>query len=247
MSHVANLREIDLEDPYLIEGLPGAGLVGTIAVDHLVRELEMDLVATCECEGIPDVAVFNEDRRDVEAAVRVLAAKDHDLLVLSSHVPVSPSKADCFAGCLTEWITDVGATPILVSGLADEEREGDPPSLYGVACGGAGDLFAEVDVPPPERSGQVSGPTGALLDEARRRGLPALGVIAEADARFPDPVAARAIVERIIAPLTGIDIPSDELDSQAQDIREAKQQLAEQIGEAENDESSRAITTGMYQ
>lgn len=247
MSHVAQIREPDLDDPYLFEGLPGAGLVGTIAADHLARELEMELVATCECDGIPDVASFSDGERDVEAAVRVLAADDHDLMALVSDVPISPSKADCFAGCVAEWIQDVGATPILVSGLGDDDREGGPSDLYGIATGGAGDRFDALDVPAPARSGQVTGPTGALLAEARRRDIPSLGVIAAADTRFPDPAAARTVIERIVEPLADVEVDPERLEDQAADIREAKRRLAEQLGQAEDDESSRAITTGMYQ
>lgn len=247
MSHVATVRDVDLDDPYLLEGLPGAGLVGTIAADHLARELEMELVATCECDGIPDVASFGEGEREVRAAVQVRASEEHDLLVLVSDVPVSPSKAECFAGCFTGWLDDNGITPILVSGLGDEDREGGSSDLYGVATGGVGDSFDGLDVPPPARSGQVTGPTGALLDEARRRDLPALGVIATSDTRFPDPAAARSVIERVVSPLTDVDIAPDRLEEQEAEIREAKKQLAEQLGEAESDESSQAITTGMYQ
>lgn len=247
MSHVVKTRDPDLDDPYLVEGLPGAGLVGTIAVDHLTKELDMEVVATCECDGIPDVAVFDEEDRGVEAAVRVVADDDHDLLALVSHVPVSPNEAACFARCLVDWIEDVGATPILLSGLGDDDRDGGESSLYGVATGGIGGQLDGLDVPPPARSGQVSGPTGALLDETRRRDLPALGVIAEADTRFPDPAAARSVVEEVVAPLAGVDISSEALIDQAEEIKQAKRELAEQLGEASGDESSRAITTGMYQ
>lgn len=247
MSHVVQTRDPDLDEPYLVEGIPGAGLVGTIAVDHLVRELDMEVIASCECDGIPDVAVFDEDERRVDAAVRVLADADHDLLALVSDVPISPNEADCFARCVVDWIDDIGAVPILLSGLGDEDREGGESELYGLATGGIGDRLDGLDVPPPTRSGQVSGPTGALLDEVRRQGLPALGVIAEADTRFPDPAASRTVVERVIAPLTGIDVSSEELIDQAEDIKRAKEELAKQLGEAEGDESSRAITTGMYQ
>jgi uncharacterized protein len=62
---------IELESPTLIEGLPGAGLVGKIAADHLVDEFEMEYYGALLCEGLPRVAVYEGNSPDLRPPVRL--------------------------------------------------------------------------------------------------------------------------------------------------------------------------------
>ncbi|WP_255196934.1 proteasome assembly chaperone family protein [Halorarius litoreus] len=237
MAYVDVHADLDLDSPTLVEGLPGAGLVGKIAADHLVEQFDMEFVASCFCSGLPRVAVYRADSSETMPPVRIYADESRDLLVLQSDVPVSPSQASEFAGCLTGWFVDNDVFPLFLSGLP-EEKDG-VPEVYGIATGGAGDRLDEAGIAPPNEAGLVSGPTGALLHEANVQGLPAVGLIAETEAQFPDPEAARAILTNGIAPLTGIDVETDSLVEQAENIREARERLAKQVQEG-GDESTEA-------
>lgn len=245
MAHVQVHDEgIELESPTLVEGLPGVGLVGKIAVDHLVKTLGMAEYATCHCDGLPEVAVFQEGESTYRPPVRVYADAERDLLALQSDVPVSPSAAEEFAGCLTGWLEDVGATPLYLSGLPAEKD--DVPALYGVASGGGRDVLDEHDIDPPTQSGIISGPTGALLHEAGRTGGDAIGLVVESNQDFPDPEAARVLLLEGIGPIAGVDVETDRLVEQAEEISQAREQLAQQMEQA-TDESSKAQPMGMYQ
>jgi uncharacterized protein len=244
MAHIEERQSMDLEDPVLVEGLPGVGLVGKLAADHLVEQLDMAYYAACHCEGLPDVAVYEEGERGVRPPVRVYADEERDLLVLQADVPVSPSAAEEFAGCITGWLNDLNALPLYLSGLP-EEKDG-VPELYGIATGGAEDLLVEHDIPVPGESGMVSGPTGALLAEAGKQGVDSVGLIVQADANFPDPEAARVFLNDGIGPLAGIDVDTDRLVEQADKVAKARERLAKQMQEAE-EESTRAQPLGMYQ
>jgi uncharacterized protein len=92
----------------------------------------------------------------------------------------------------------------------------------------------------------VSGPTGALLAEAGQQGLDSIGLVVQADANFPDPEAARAFLRNGIGPLAGIDIDTDRLVEQADKVAAARERLAKQMQEAQ-EESTRAQPLGMYQ
>ncbi len=246
MATISVEQPVDLDEPVLVEGLPGAGLVGKIAADHLVESFGMDYLAGVTCEGLPDAVVYRSDSRDLVPPVRLYADADRDLLVLQSDVPVSPSQAGGFAGCVTDWIEDVGALPLYVSGLPEEKSPDEVPAVYGVATGGAAGLVEEVDLAPPAEGGLVSGPTGALLAEAGRADLDALGVIAETEARFPDPEAARMVLTRAVEPLAGVTVETDTLVDRAEEISRAKQRIAKQIQEG-GDESSEAQPLRMFQ
>ncbi|MEF8783173.1 MAG: PAC2 family protein [Haloarculaceae archaeon] len=244
MAHVAEHEAVDLEAPVLVEGLPGVGLVGKIAADHLVEQFDMTYHASCHCEGLPEVAVYEEGERDIRPPVRVYADGERDLLVLQSDVPVSPQVAREFATCVTGWLAENGVTPIYLSGLP-EEKDG-VPSLYGVGTGEAGTLLDDHDIPAPSESGLISGPTGALLAEAGEQDVDGLGVVVQANANFPDPEAARVLLTEAIGPIAGIDVDTEQLVEQADRIAQAREQLAQQMQQAD-EESTRAQPLGMYQ
>ncbi|WP_276257521.1 proteasome assembly chaperone family protein [Haloglomus litoreum] len=229
--------DMDPSGATLVEGLPGAGLVGKIAADHLVDTFEMTYAGGIYCDGIPDVAVYHSDNSALMPPVRVYEATDRDLLVLQSDVPISPQRAQDFSDCVTGFIEEHDITPLYLSGLP-EEKDGTP-ELYGVASGGTTDRLDDAGIVPPRQGGLVSGPTGALLAAAERRDLPAIGLIVETEGRFPDPEAARIIITGGIEPLTGIEVPTDDLVEHAEEIREAREQLAQRMENAD-DESSQA-------
>ncbi|WP_254543380.1 proteasome assembly chaperone family protein [Halomarina pelagica] len=245
MAHIAVKTELSLSSPTLVEGLPGVGLVGKIAADYLVDSLDMTYHAAVHCDGIPRVAVYRGESSAVRPPVRLYADEARDLLVLQSDVPVSPRSASEFASCVTSWLAEHDVTPLYLSGLPTEKGD-SPPELYGIATGDGDRLLDDAGVVPPAETGFVSGPTGALLYEADRRELTSVGLIAEADAQFPDPEAARAILEHGVKPLTGVEVDVEALVEQAEDIREARERLAQRMRQAE-EESTQAQPMRMYQ
>ena len=245
MAQITVLADTDLAEPTLVEGLPGVGLVGKIAVDHLIQEFDMTHYANVHCEGIPRVVVYQEGDAKLAPPVRLYADADHDLLALQSDVPISPQAAREFAECLAGWYEDMAITPLFLSGLPAEKDE-TPPALTGVAAGDGAARLREADIDVPRETGLVSGPTGALLAHAVETDRDAMGLIVESDPQFPDPEAARIIITEGIQPLTGIEVPVDDLVDRAEEIRQAKQNLAERMQGAE-EESSQARPLRMYQ
>ncbi|WP_135827944.1 proteasome assembly chaperone family protein [Halorussus halobius] len=239
--------EVSLDEPTLVEGLPGVGLVGKLATDHVVDQFDMTYYASIDCEGLPRISVYEAGSRTVRPPVRLYADADRDLVALQSDVPVSASAASEFASCVTDWLVDRDVTPIYLSGLPKEKEPGEIPSLYGVATGDAGGRLDDHGVGSPPERGAISGPTGALLHEAAARDHDAYALVVESDPQFPDPEAAHILIENGIAPLTDLDVATDHLVERAEEISEQKEQLAQRMGEAETDESSQAQPLRMFQ
>ncbi|WP_224335968.1 proteasome assembly chaperone family protein [Haloprofundus halobius] len=239
-------EDLAFDEPLLVEGLPGVGLVGKIAADHLVEEFEMTHYANVHCESIPKVAVYRDDDRSIHPPVRIYGDAERDLLVLQSDVPISPGAATEFAECLSDWFDDVNLTPIYISGLP-REKDDEPPALYGIGTGDAAPMLDDAGIDAPAEMGLVSGPTGALLSYAVENDQSAVGLVVESDPQFPDPEAARVIITDGINALSDIEVPTDDLVDHAEEIREAKQRLAQRLQNAENDESSQAQPLRMYQ
>lgn len=236
--------DISLDSPILVEGIPGLGLVGKIAADHLVETLEMPHYASCFCEGLPEVAVYEPDDARVRPPVRIHAAPEEDLLVLQSDVPISPSSAREFATCVTGWFAEHDVFPLFISGI--QRYEDDQTRLYGVATGDAASELEAHGLGLPGERGVVTGPTGALLYQAEVQNLNSLGLIVEASPQFPDPGAAKQILDEAILDIADIDIDTEVLLERAQEISEARERLAQQMQQSD-DESSRARPLGMFQ
>lgn len=240
-----HVNDIGLEQPTLIEGLPGIGLVGKITADHLVETFDMTHYASVRCEGIPQVTRYQAESTDIRAPVRLHADTEHDLLVLQSDIPISPSSAPEFATCITNWLDEHEATPLFLSGLPAEKNE-EAPGLYGVATGTGKTLLDEVGIAPPSQDGLISGPTGVLLQHAQENNIDSVGLIVESNPQLPDPEAARSIIKQGIEPVAGIEVNTDNLIEQAEEIQSAREQLAQQMQQAD-DESSQAQPIRMFQ
>jgi uncharacterized protein len=248
MTSVNVKTELDLQDPALVEGLPGVGLVGKIATDHLVDTLEMEYVASVECGSVPQVAIYEQDERDVYPPVRIYADEEHDLLALQSDVPVPRDADGDFAGCLTGWLAEQDATPLYLSGLPVQDLQPDiPPAVFGVATGTSAGRLEDHGIETPPERGLVGGPTGALLNRASEHDLDALGLVVESDPQFPDPRAAKHLIDGAIEPLTGVEVPTEELIERAEEIREQKERLAQRMQEAGEEESTQARPMRMFQ
>ncbi|WP_123533351.1 proteasome assembly chaperone family protein [Halosimplex salinum] len=250
MSHAVVWNEhLRLNNPVFVEGLPGLGLVGKLATDHLIDQFGMTYYASIECPSLPQVGAYHGDDHRVLPAVRIYADERRDLLALQSDVAVSPQTVSDFASCLTGFLVERNALPINFSGIARDETadSAEERSLCGVATGGGEETLAALDIEPPSEAGLWSGPTGAMLNVARTEGITSLGLIVEADPERPDPEAACTLIEDGIVPVAGIDVDVDPLREAASEIRENEQALAERMRESEADESSKAESLRMYQ
>lgn len=245
MAHIRVVDDgIELNAPTLIEGFPGAGLVGKIVADHLVQTMDLTHYANVHCDGIQQVAVYGQETAELESPVRLYADAAGETLVLQSDIPIEPDAAEEFANCFSPWLQD-NALPVFIAGLPQKERS-SPPEMYGVGTGEGVAIVdnAELDA-PPER-GVVSGPSGALLGHAVENGLDAVGLIVETDPRFPDPTGSQALLEQGIEPIIGAEISATTLESHAEEVQEAKQRLAEKMQEG-GESSSEARPVQMFQ
>lgn len=248
-------NEVDLDEPTCIEGLPGVGLVGKIAADHIIDTFDMTYYAAVRCSGLPPVAIYHGEESELKPPVRLYADAEHDLLVLHSDIPITEESREAFAGCIVEWCAVNDVTPVFLSGLPHEQSQQQAndgsetsvggsgrrsPELFGVATGDGNAHLDAAGIVPPKQSGVMSGPTGALLHEALDRNLTSVGLVVEASPQFPDPEASKVLLDHGISPITGIDIDTAPLREQAEEIQTARQRLAKQMQQAKTEESSQA-------
>jgi uncharacterized protein len=238
-------EELSLDRPVLVEGFPGVGLVGKMAVDHIIASFEMDHYANVFCASIPPVATYQEDTRELVTPVRLYVDADRDLLALQSDVPIGPEGATEFGNCVAGWFAETEVLPVFISGLPRQTEE--TPALYGVSTDEiAGERLTDAGINRPAEMGLISGPTGALLAHATEHDHAAIGLIVESNPQLPDPIASQVVIEQGIEPIAGVSVPTEDLSTRAEEIEEARQQLIQRMQQA-SDDSSRAQPLRMYQ
>jgi uncharacterized protein len=240
-------ESVDPSGSTLVEGMPGVGLVGKIATDHLIESLEMSQFAEIRGEGIPPVTVFDGEERGVNPPIRLYIDPDEQLVALRSDVPVHVMDAPLFAERLTEWVLEHDVLPIYLGGLPTEREADEIPSVEGIGVGGGKEKLDAASVPAPDDGGMISGPCGALLSNAAHKDVDAIGLMVDTDPRFPDPQGSHALIKDGIDPVAGVEVDTERLVDRAEEITEARTELAQRMQQADQHEASQVSRTGMFQ
>ena len=81
---IDRIADPSLDDPVLIEGLPGVGHVGKLAAEHLLEEFDAELVRRIHSEHFPPQVTVEDGRTRLAAAeVHAIEGTEHDCLVLT--------------------------------------------------------------------------------------------------------------------------------------------------------------------
>lgn len=205
-----------LRKPVLIEGLPGIGNVGKLAVDFVIEELKAERAYEFFSYSFPHSVFVNEDNL-VELPSITLYYKrlpKRDILLLTGDVqPIDEYSCYEFSDVLLDLAVKHGATEVITLGgiglptLPKTPKvfiTGNDPKLverYRQGAKADGNLFGIV--------GPIVGVSGLLVGLAGRRGIPAVTMLAET---YGHPMylgvkGARQILEMLSAKIPfGIDL-----------------------------------------
>ena len=116
---IIETKKIYVNCSNIIEGVPDMGLVGAIAVSHIVLEQNFEEVGYIKSELFPPVMVVHE--RKVLSPVRIF--QKEKFIVILSEIPIDPKVGYILAKRLTEWYKEKGAELIIsISGTPIQER-----------------------------------------------------------------------------------------------------------------------------
>lgn len=236
--------ETDTDAPTLIEGLPGHGLVATIAVNQINEQLGLSRYGGIRSVEIPPILSFRDGR--VQDTVRVYEGTDPDILTLEGDVMLPKEAYKPFSECVLQDLADEIARGIFLA-AAPAESEEQHGQLLGVATDD--EMQADLDragVNLAEGDGMVGGITGALVDECYRQDVPAVLLLVRSHPQLPDPEAARIVIDSALEPLVDFEIDTAELAQKASQIQQRKEQIAKQLEGAEEQPQSGQASV-MYQ
>ena len=230
-TYVKETLKTELRSPVLIEGLPGMGMVGRIAVRFLIKQLGASRFAELYSPHFPYYVLVNK-----KGSVRLLRCEffscknpggDNDFVFL-----VGDSQAQTIEGqyevtdAILDYAAQLGVKTIVTIGGFRQEAEKAPQV---VAVSTKSELLeravsAKAVASPP--GNPIVGTAGLLLGLAKFREIDALCLLGETRGYLPDPVAARSVIE-VLEKMFGFKVEYAGLDAQVEKSKEISSRMRE--------------------
>jgi uncharacterized protein (TIGR00162 family) len=228
---VEAVSDPELDDPVLIEGLPGVGHVGKLAAEHLIEEFESQPVRRIHSEHLPPQVGVDEDGIAELASVEIHAVDaGRDLLVLVGDHQAAENVGQYR---LTETFLDIasafGASEIVAMGGVPTGELIEEYSVVGAATDATlGEELRDdgVEFPEDEPEGGIVGTSGLLLGLGARRGLRASCLMGRTSGYLVDPKSARAVLE-VLESRLDIDVDVTSLEERADEMEDAVAEMQE--------------------
>lgn len=202
---VNSMATPDLESPALVEGLPGSGLVGMLAAEHLVEEMNGQPVRQIYSKYFPPTVPVTDEGTAMLATltVYVVASKQRDILVLTG-----PVQAETTFGqyTVTEAVlniaADFGVNELVTLGGAVMGEPVEDPVVVGAVTEGSDNLrkrlkAADVSLQHECSPNTIGGMSGLVLGLGNRRGFAAGSILGTTGGRHADPKSAKAVLEKL--------------------------------------------------
>ncbi|MEM0466127.1 MAG: proteasome assembly chaperone family protein [Candidatus Thermoplasmatota archaeon] len=224
-----------LKNPILIEGLPGIGNVGKLAVEHLIEITHAKKFAELYSKDFPPQVFINADGtiKLVNNEFYFLKAQkrnQQDLIFLTGdYQGLSAQGQYELANTILDIAEDLGVKFIFTLGgygLGHDIKE--PKVLFAATdkkfvktMKQYGAVFRK-----NEPGGGIIGASGLLLGLGRLRGFEGTCFMGETPGYLVDPKSAKAVL-KILIKITNLDVDLSRLEEKAKEIEYIAQQLSE--------------------
>jgi uncharacterized protein (TIGR00162 family) len=225
-------RPEDLNDPILIEGLPGVGNVGKLAADHLIDQLEAEKIAEIHSKHFPPQVLKRDD-----GTIRLVNNELHlwrnpdggpDLaMLIGDYQGLTGEGQYELADGILGIMEDLGIRRFYTLGGYGTGQILDEVRVLGAATNEK--LVEEmkehgVEFSRDEPGGGIVGASGLLLGLSKQHGIEGICLMGETSGYLVDPRSARSVLE-ILSDLFNLELDFSDLEDRAQQMDKLTQQL----------------------
>jgi uncharacterized protein len=188
-------KPINVSGYTLIEGFPGMGLVGTIAVKYLSEKLKCKEVGYVESEFfVPIIRVHNG--LPVHPS-RIYVNDQHKLVLLVSEQIVPQMFTDRLSNAIADWIQKKKIRRIIsLSGIRALPAKSGKETVYGIASDEASKKMLNSYKVEVIKEGITSGITALMMLEFKDRSLEAFSLLGNVQIAA-DYKASAALIEKL--------------------------------------------------
>jgi len=210
----------------LVEGFPGIGLIGTIAVGYLAEKQKTDEIGYVVSKNFPPMASIHKGKPLFPA--RLYADHEHKLVLLFSEFVIPSNTVYDIADSIIEWAKANKIKRIISLAGMTSRQQGGKAEVYGIASTNAMMKTLEDHKVKVITEGVTTGVSGILMAKCNAQGFPALSLLIETEHGYPDPGAAADLLEKLETFL-GYDIKTADLLSEAKEIESKMKKMLTQM------------------
>lgn len=203
-----------LKKPLVIIGLPGTGLVGSVAASQIVESLQMGFGGYLSSADFAPLAAIH-DYKPMPAA-RIHYSEKFNVVVIISEMTIPVSSSLEVAEKIFTFAKSIDASSIIsLGGISLKEEKGE---VYVVSSDRekVKDAIAR-KFAKPIKEGATTGVTGILLAKGTLENFPITTILAESSEEYLDPQAAAKVI-RTLTRMTGLQIDTTDLDKEAKEL-----------------------------
>lgn len=215
------LEKPQLNDPILIEGLPGIGFVANIAALHLIKELKAKKFAQIFSSSFQDFAITTEDggaRSPINELYYAKREGGRDIIVWYGNTQALTTVGQYeLVGKILDIIIGLGCRFVIsIGGFKKDDVQGEP-GIYSTATD-LETMQATLDLGTKVMVGHVFGIAGLSIGLARIRDLKGFSLLVDTPGMNPDVTAARCALVTLNKYL-GLDVDLSNVDVSVEEIR----------------------------
>ena len=233
-AEVFEIKKVELNSPIIFAGFVGAGLVGPLAINHIIEKLEMQQIAVMRSKYLPPSTVFMRGR--LRHPFRFYANQEGTICAIICEITLRMEGLYSLVGSILDWAAQKGSKEIVIlDGVASTEHD---DKAY---CAAEEDLvrtMADKNISMIPQ-GFITGIPGGILNECLVREIQGLTLLAKANKVAPDSGAAATLIEAINR-FYHLDIDSKQLQEEKDRIHTEFSELSQKYVE------HREEIAGMY-
>lgn len=223
--------KVELINPILVEGLPGLGSVGAIAISYVIKKLKARKFAELYSPFFPHHIIVDKDGN-----VNLLRAEfyflrgngGNDLILLTGDGQAQTINGQYeMVSKILDFIQKYGVRTIVTIGGYYSAREGGKPRV--ICASTSPELQRKVlragAIPSPAGN-PIVGAAGLFLGLARIRGIDATCLLGETTGYVPDPRAAKGVL-MVLREILGLKTDLKQLDEVIKKSKMVASRLAE--------------------
>ncbi len=211
-----------LNDPILIEGLPGIGFVANIAALHLITELKAKRFAEIVSASFQDFAVTTEGggaRSPVNELYYAKRGDGHrDLIIWYGNTQALTTFGQYeLCGKVLDLVQEIGCRTVVSIGGFKKDQVQSVPGLYSAATDQES-LKEALDLGTKIMVGHVFGIAGLVIGLARLRGVKGFALLVDTLGMYPDANATRYALSALNKYLD-LNVDLSKLDASAEETK----------------------------
>jgi len=204
---IKELAKVQLKDGVLLQGLPGMGFVGHLAVNFLIDELNGKEIARIYSSYFPPIVRLADDGLGhlTRAELHAATSTEPNLLLFTGDTQPIDLGIIQTMNTILEYAEKIGCTTVIALGGL---RSPEGPDVAAFAYTEETKAYLQQNKIEILTGGEVTGAVGVLTAIAAERGLTSYGILGKISLTGPDPVAAKNVLE-VIQDMLGFQIDLD--------------------------------------